>query len=440
MALSANTVWEVRTDGSDTNGGGFVTGASGTDYSQQAAAQLSVSDAACTGNTTVTSATGGFTDAMIGNIIYLSSGPSWYQITARTDTNTITIDRNGPNATGMTANVGGALGSPGGLGLVLSTASVGVSGQTAHMKVGTYTLTSTTANISGGRLSHTSANFYRLIGYNATREDDGTPPVIDCAALTAFTAVTFGAAGNASSEIRNIKVDGNDNATVVGFSIGASALAYLCQALDCPTGFSAASTTLVVRCYAESCATNGFSGGQYTACRSKDCGIGFNTPIAAIRCIATGGTTGFTLTFTGRIYHCIAYGQSGDGFEMSSNARSASAVNCIAEGCGGYGFDAESNQNAVGAILDCAGYNNTSGNVNNSTKVGIYLNFQALTGSPFVDAATDDFRLNNTASAGAGLRNAATPVYGISDETSIGAVEFQQAGTTIVLHRPKRVM
>ena len=99
MALSASTVFEVRSDGSDTNGGGYVSG--GTDYSQQAAAQLSVADAACAGNTTVTSATGGFTSAMIGNLMYLSTGPGWYLIRAYTDGNTVTIERNGPNDTGI---------------------------------------------------------------------------------------------------------------------------------------------------------------------------------------------------------------------------------------------------------------------------------------------------------------------------------------------------
>jgi hypothetical protein len=41
MALSSATVLEVRTTGVDTNGGGFVTGATGTDFSQQNAAQYS---------------------------------------------------------------------------------------------------------------------------------------------------------------------------------------------------------------------------------------------------------------------------------------------------------------------------------------------------------------------------------------------------------------
>ena len=117
MALAAGIVWEFRgTSGSNNNGGGFKTGASGTDYSLQAASQLSLTDAAMVnGTTTLTSVTGGFTAAMIGNVIYIRSGTNfvvgWYEITAHTNTNTITIDRDattGSAATGGNMEVGGA--------------------------------------------------------------------------------------------------------------------------------------------------------------------------------------------------------------------------------------------------------------------------------------------------------------------------------------------
>ena len=46
MALSAGVVWEVRTTGDDTNGGGFdsTVTSPGTDYSQQTAAQITYTD------------------------------------------------------------------------------------------------------------------------------------------------------------------------------------------------------------------------------------------------------------------------------------------------------------------------------------------------------------------------------------------------------------
>lgn len=119
MAISAAAVWRVRADGADTNGAGYdatISGA-GTDYSDQAAAQLTVTDGATSGagSTTLTSVTGGFTTAMIGNAIRIASGTNfttgYYFITGRTDTNTVTLDRS-PTPGGAGSNgavkVGGA--------------------------------------------------------------------------------------------------------------------------------------------------------------------------------------------------------------------------------------------------------------------------------------------------------------------------------------------
>ncbi len=119
MAINASAVFRVRTDGVDTNGAAYdsaISGA-GTDYSDQAAAQLTVTDGATSGaaSTTLTSATGGFTTAMIGNAVRIASGTNfttgYYFITARTDTNTVTLDRSPtPSGAGSSGavKVGGA--------------------------------------------------------------------------------------------------------------------------------------------------------------------------------------------------------------------------------------------------------------------------------------------------------------------------------------------
>ena len=70
MALSASTVWELRTTGSDNNGGGFVAG-TGVDYSTQDNPQANgtnlVIDAVT--NTVVTSASHTFDSTDVGNLI-----------------------------------------------------------------------------------------------------------------------------------------------------------------------------------------------------------------------------------------------------------------------------------------------------------------------------------------------------------------------------------
>jgi hypothetical protein len=113
VAINATAVWRIRVGGNDANGAGYdsaISGA-GTDYSQQDAAQLSLTDVACSGTTTVTSVTGGFTAAMIGNAIRITGGGAtsgYYFITARTNTNTITVDRTPGTVSGGTGKVGGA--------------------------------------------------------------------------------------------------------------------------------------------------------------------------------------------------------------------------------------------------------------------------------------------------------------------------------------------
>ncbi|HEX5500924.1 MAG TPA: hypothetical protein VFX03_16930, partial [Thermomicrobiales bacterium] len=95
--------------GSDANGGAFdpsIAGA-GTDYSQQNAAQLSVADAVENGTTTITSATGGFSAAMIGNSLF--DGTARFFITAVASANSITVDRATGTGSGLAVKVGGAL-------------------------------------------------------------------------------------------------------------------------------------------------------------------------------------------------------------------------------------------------------------------------------------------------------------------------------------------
>ncbi len=168
MVTSANTVWDVRGSGgigpgSDGNGGGYIIGSSGTDYSQSNTPILGVTDAVTTGTTTVTSVTGGFTAAMIGNNINIV-GDGIYQIITRPNTNTITVDRNTGTATGQTANVGGALATlakAAGAAIfsnkIFATGAVGGAGVTFAQ-----TGIPTAANPPT-----------RIIGYNATHGDAG---------------------------------------------------------------------------------------------------------------------------------------------------------------------------------------------------------------------------------------------------------------------------
>ena len=422
MALSAATVFEVRTDGSDTNGGGFVPGSGGVDYSQQASAQLSVTDAACAGTTTLTSATGGFTSAMVGNLVYLSSGPGWYQIAAYTNTNTVTIDRNGPNATGMTARVGGALASPGSLGLVFN--AHGVSGQKAWIRGGTYVMTSTTANVSGGRLSIKPSTAFVLCGYGTTR-GDGTRPVLDAGSLTSFTMITTDGTFNEQVVVADIECNAKGNSTVTAFSCTDYTTLYRTIARSATTGFTGSATCVGTQ--AISCTTgyNNVTGARVVRCIAIGCTTGFtNQNNATISgCVAVSCTTGFDSGFNAAVHRCTAYGGT-DGFRTSSGSHNMLYVNCLAVGCSGFGF----NTAADDQMFYCAGYNNTSGNKNATP---IYEDtFIALTADPFVNAAGSDFRLNNTAGGGALLRGSAMPFPTQTTSDDIGALQSTNGGAS----------
>jgi len=173
MAWDSSTVLELRAEGSATNGGGFADLDPGTsvDYSQQDSAQLSVSDIATDGaGTGVSSATGGFTAAMVGNLIYIGGGAGltagFYQVTAYTDTNNITIDRSaGASGSGGDGNLGGAW-EPGSS-LDDEFYDKVEAGNTIWIKSGTYNASETATISSGSKSSR-----IHVRGYNATRGDD----------------------------------------------------------------------------------------------------------------------------------------------------------------------------------------------------------------------------------------------------------------------------
>src|SRR5580700_5454967 len=113
MNVSVLQQWVVRpTNGADTNGGGFVQGSSGTDWSQQNAAQYALTGMSATSsgpNITTSSAS----NDMVGNIIQITGGTNFttgfYQIISVNVNLSITVDRTvvTGTATGGTGNIGG---------------------------------------------------------------------------------------------------------------------------------------------------------------------------------------------------------------------------------------------------------------------------------------------------------------------------------------------
>jgi hypothetical protein len=174
MAIGATAVGEIRATGNATNGMFFdaeISGA-GTDYTQRDTPILTLTDIACSQNsTTITSVTGGFTSDMIGNALYQSSASNnniagYRFITDVTDTNTATIDSTiatAGNGTLGAIKVGGAVDV-----LTDAICELLVAGNTVWIKGSS---SYSPSAISVASTAATAALNVTLKGYYATRND-----------------------------------------------------------------------------------------------------------------------------------------------------------------------------------------------------------------------------------------------------------------------------
>ena len=146
----------------------------------------------------VTSATGGFLAAHVGNGIAIAG--SIYEILTLNSSTSISVSRDYNNAypasaTGQTGKIGGALGSPGFFALHATDGHVG------HCKAGTYLVTSTNQNVAAGRPYLSSG--VRVYGYTTTRLDYGaTRPVIRASGVSSTTLAGVNNGTDSSTAVR----------------------------------------------------------------------------------------------------------------------------------------------------------------------------------------------------------------------------------------------
>lgn len=400
MALAAGLVIEVQNGGASTNGGGFVTGSSGTDFSTQAGTQYSVTDGVTAGTTAVTSATANFGTDVVGNLVYVQGGTAtltavWRQITARVSNLQITVDAaTGLGAsTGVTLHIGGALDSLGTAGQLTP-----VSGNIIFIKqASTYSISSATANASGGTIS--TANAILIVGYTSTRtvSNTDTKPTLQ---FSATTITMFPTTANAIVSY-NVIYDGN-----------AQTSSKLCAAI--PPGFvrcvlnnfTAANqgSGVYINCSATGCTAAIFSGtNQYCEAFANTATPFTGSSIYCLSYANTGASTdGFSIGTL--CFNCTAYNNGRNGF-IVTGANNEFFVNCIAESNAGAAFSITTpNFNKV--FINCATFGNGS-TFSSATRTSI--NDIAGSSSFFTNAAGNDFSLNNTANAGALLRATGYP-------------------------------
>ena len=432
MALSATTVWEVQTGGSDTNGGGFKTGASGTDWTQQTAAQYSVTDAVTNGTTTITSATASFGTDVVGNVLYIAGGTgsivaARYEIVSRTNSTTIVVDR----STGLSAGTGATLKIGGALQTLATLEASNVAGNKAWIKSGTYTLTSKVTLAITGDATNGSVLWQ---GYQTTRGDNtGTQPDItsSTSALTLFESGLM-----AARKFKNIKFSHTGASRGIGFdstagpqypiffdgclfdglatavkcdNLGASNYGEVnlfgCRIINSTSAGLKATSGLVDSCII----SDGSSVGVLVGARGSIIAgqISFVNTI-----IESNASHGISLGSCDRspvdVQGCVFHNNTGDG--IGSNAGTTGVLevkNSIFTSNGGYGINvsAQSNRNAV--YESNAFKSNTSGSYGTNTTAG--TGDITLTVDPFTDAANQDFTLNATAGGGADLKSLALP-------------------------------
>jgi len=443
MALSAATVLEVRLGGGDTNGGGFVTGASGTDHSLQDAAQYAVADGVTAGTTTITSATANFGTDVVGNIMYVAGGTGsvvagWYQIISRSNAATIVVDRStGLTAgTGVTLNIGGALKSPGMAGAIAT-----VAGMRTFIKYNAspYVATSASTNIAEGCVSGTSNTAY--CGYDSTRSlynSDANRPTFQT--NTGVSTARLMAGTNNAYSVQNMILDCNgQTAGICGFQSGEWFCVKAMGGLSGGLHQNSATAGRTILCEITTCGAIpvGVTSNWFSVAHNN---TGINANCGAFNLI--NGSAGFC-------YGCVAYGNDRSGFSTGSGY-----VNCVAYDNTEYGFT--THNNGMGLMMNCiaegntlAGYRINTGSqtlyncadYNNSTRHTITggtvfgdVNPITLTGSPFTNAATGDFTINNTAGAGADCRAVGfpaafpPPISGTTNFRDIGAAQHQDGG------------
>lgn len=457
----------VNGAGLPTTVNGFATVASPTsgkwtiDYSQQNAAQFAYTDLATTGTgLTVESAAKPFGKQQVGNcLVVITAGTNFnvgrYVIASVTGLGVATVVGPGNISTGAGANgtggLGGALASPGFVG-----GNPRQFNNTVFIQSGNYSITSASANISGGCIADALSGGSGVVGrswegYNTVRGDLGTAPVLLASGIS--SATIFAKTTSGGTLVRNITINGVSLSAVIGWSTNQTQGLYQCKVLNCTTGFSTLASLGVtyVRCIATGCGVP-WGGAQTYLCFEceaySNTGTGFGTSSLSgcvfDHCLSynnTGASTdGFQLNNQCLAINCTAYGNGRHGFTDNSTGPNY-AINCIAEANSGFGFSANGTSRPAASLLNCGGYNNTSGNVDTNL-TGPILSFVAASSSFFVAAGSANFALNNTATGGALARAAGIPGAFVAAATTgyldLGAAQHQDSPATYVIAQYNR--
>jgi hypothetical protein len=449
MALSAQTAWEVRpTNGSDTNGGGFVAGSTGTDWSTQNAAQYAKTDIVTNGTTTITSATSNWGTDVVGNIIYIAGGTGslagvWRQIVTRVSASNLTLDASTGLAasTGCTGNVGGALQT------ITAVLPTYVASNKIFVKAEATITTAASFTFAQGAVPGNATPLSRVIGYTNSRTDNGRVSITlsTNSALTALNDTSNGVS------FENFNIDCASLTTSTGIALGEYGQARNCKVANVKTaGISTNGQRICVFGNEVTGGITGATGGINALAQSSQI-VGnwvHDNVCPGIVCqINSGNVIAFNLVTNNSGassdgIQCAPYGNCVFGNTVYNSGRSGIRPfsgafggiggffrNNILEGNAAFGIDFTTAGWCASPLYDGnAYYNNTSGarggmddagTTNKINGVSPYVNVLDVlntTGSFFTNAAGGDFTINSIANRGALIRGTGWPgaIVGVS--------------------------
>lgn len=460
-AISGNTVFEMRpTNGVDTNGGGFVFGASGTDYSQQNAAQYGFATLASSNGTTnpciVSDTNHNFVATDVGNIMHINSGTNWtagfYQIVS-VSSNNATLDKACGSAASLTAgtySVGGALKT------FNTTFNALVGGNVVYIKAES-TITTASA-LTMGQPAAASGTQPAVIGYSSSRGDEGQVTFQATAGLSNNPVIQVSSTG---LTLANLIIDCNSQANTPGVSLGSGATTairgYNLKAMNCTTAYGIqlnGEGTGCIKCYATANTISGTTGGAFVVANSGQNHYCFV-------CVAVSNTAnGITSSSANQFIcvHCISgnnSGAQGVGFKMNAGSGASILLSSTSFGNSGDGVSFSISTSGSVTIMNTVSYGNTGKDFNNGSTIqtgtlafdynayrsGQTTNTPAgshdktISVDPFVASGSNNFALNNTANAGAALQGAGFPgvlTLGGTGSLDIGAVQHAGSVTSTI--------
>lgn len=432
-------------------------GTYGVDYSQQAAAKLSLTDLASVGaSTTITSITAGFTPVMVGNGIHLTTTGTgahgiigWYELVSYTNTSTMVTDQTTNDGTALVAGtsaIGGAILTVGAIGSA-TTRLGAVAGNQIFMN-GSFTLAATdTLAFSGSATSP-----IKISGYGTYRSDGyfgrtaaGVLTTTNMPTLAYNSAVRMNQTGSwLIMETVNITNTSGVSAAVV--AVGPESAVVRCAVANASTNASAQVLNTGARAviFDNDLNLTGNTSGSvvllgsgYERCianRVRTVGTGpcinsnFASSTILMNTVFASGGMGIFVSAT-NAYPCIAYntiaGSTGDGINIvTANTQLQCAIGNLVTDGSAYGINVVSASNAIFLAYNRT-RDNTSGAINSGTNWVAATNYGAVTtdtGGPetdYVSAGSTNFNYNLIAASPA-------TSSGKPASASIGALQRSQ--------------